>query len=324
MKNDKYFLMIFFTLLSGLIVLLTSFNISCKAQEKNHYIDAGTSKGMHKLFQYTGDSVFFLSSHRGGPELNLPENSIETFENTLSHTYSMMECDPRYTKDSLIILLHDPTLDRTTTGHGKVSDLTFEEINKLHLKDIQGNKTGYKIPTLDFALEWAKGKTILVLDKKDVPLEERVKKITEHKAEANAIVMAYNYEEAKRCYQLNKNIIMEIFISSPEKIQEFEKFGVPWKNVVVFVGHAEPADPKLFDLIHQKGALCMMGTSRNLDRKYSNGEVSKIEDLRDDYNVLFRKGIDIIETDIPVPISQILPEIPRNSTKSKYFKPTKN
>lgn len=296
-------------------------NYICNAQSA-FYIDAGTPKGLHKLFEYTNDSVFFLSSHRGGPDLGFPENGIETFENTLSHTYSMMECDPRYTKDSIIILHHDPTLDRTTTGHGKVSDFTFEEIKNLYLKDIQGNETPLKITTLDSALVWSKGKTILVLDKKDVPIEERVKKITEHKAEASAIVIAYNYEEAKICYQLNKDIIMEIFINSPEKIQEFEKFGVPWENVVVFVGHEEPENPELFDLIHQKGALCIQGTSRNLDRKYINRDVSDIEDLRDDYNQLFQRGVDIIETDIPVPLSNILPEIQQNSVKTKYFKPT--
>lgn len=291
---------------------------SCSGQ-KSYHIDAGSPKDLHKLFEYTNDSVYFLSSHRGGPELDFPENSIETFKHTLNYTFSMMECDPRYTKDSIIILHHDPTLDRTTTGYGKVSDYTFEDINELYLKDIRGKATTFKITTLDSALEWSKGKTILVLDKKDVPIEERVKKITEHKAEASAIVIAYSFEEAKRCYQLNENIVMEIFINSPEKIKEFEKYSVPWENVVVFVGHEKPANPKLFDLIHQKGALCIQGTSRNLDRKYSNGDVLKIEDLKNEYNALIQAGVDIIETDIPVPLSRILPGIPQNSVKTKYF-----
>jgi len=293
---------------------------SCSGQ-KSFHIDAVAPKALHKLFEYTNDGVFFLSSHRGGPDSGFPENCIETFENTLSHTYSMIECDPRYTKDSVIILHHDPTLDRTTTGLGKVSDFTFEEVKKLYLKDLRGEETSFKIPTLDTALEWSKGKTILVLDKKDVPIEERVKKITEHNAEANALVIAYTYEEAKRCYLLNKNIVMEIFINSPEKIQEFEQFGVPWENVVVFVGHEEPENLELFGLIHQKGALCIQGTSRNLDRKYINGDVSKIEELRSEYNALIKAGVDIIETDIPVPLSRILYGIPPNSVKTKYLKP---
>lgn len=109
--------------------------------------------------------------------------------------------------------------------------------------------------------------------------------------------------------------------NSPEKIRKFEKFGVPWNNVIVFVGHSEPEDPKLFDLIHQKGALCIQGTSRNLDRIYTKGEVSKIEDLKNEYHALFQKGVDIIETDIPVPLSRILPDLPKlKSAKTKYLK----
>ncbi|MFW6328260.1 MAG: glycerophosphodiester phosphodiesterase family protein, partial [Bacteroidota bacterium] len=134
--------------------LIFSANFSCSGQISYH-IDAGTPNALQKLFEYTNNGVIFLSAHRGGPEPGFPENCIETFENTLSHTYSMMECDPRYTKDSIIILHHDPTLDRTTTGHGKVSDFTFEEIKNLYLKDIQGNETPLKINTLDSALVWS-------------------------------------------------------------------------------------------------------------------------------------------------------------------------
>ncbi len=303
------------------LLFCSAFGYKLNAQSKSYYIDAGTVKGLHDLFRFKNGGINFLSSHRGGPDFSFAENSIETFNNTLQHTYSIIECDPRYTKDSVIVLHHDPTLDRTTTGHGKVSDFTLEELKKLHLKDVNGNVTTAKIPTLDEALEWARGKTIVVLDKKDVPIEKRVQKIMEHNAEAWAMVMAYNYKEAKKCYELNSKILMEIFINSPEKITEFEKSGVPWENVVVFVGHSEPKDPELFQLIHEKGALCIQGTSRNLDRIYSKEEVSKIEDLKNEYIKLFQNGVDIIETDIPVPLSRILPEIPKaESSKTNYFK----
>jgi glycerophosphoryl diester phosphodiesterase len=285
------------------VILLASCSIPA---HQNYFLEQRNLSELQAMFRYSAESVYPLSSHRGGPEEHLPENCIETFENTLKYTYSMMECDPRYTKDSFIVLHHDRTLDRTTTGHGLISDFTLEELNKLNLKDQQGNVTPYRIPTLDSALEWAKRKTILVLDKKDVPIEERIRKVVEHKAEANAIVMAYSFAEAKRGYALNENIMMQIFVNSHEKIMEFEETGVPWKNVVVFVGHQKPADPAIFDLIHQKGALCIMGTSRNLDREYLKGTITDIVELKDDYQALLGKGVDIIETDIPVALSRII------------------
>jgi len=75
--------------------------------------------------------------------------------------------------------------------------------------------------------------------------------VEECDAEANAIVMAYTYEEAKIGYELNNNIMMQVFINSPEKVIEFDQTGIPWKNVVVFVSHKMPENTSIFDLIHQ-------------------------------------------------------------------------
>ena len=104
---------------------------------------------MKDFFHYTSDRIPFVSSHRGAPALGYPKNCIATFAKTLRHTWSIIEMDPHYTKDSVIILMHDPTLDRTSTGHGKISDHTFAEIQQLNLKDDLGNVTKYKIPKLD-------------------------------------------------------------------------------------------------------------------------------------------------------------------------------
>ena len=298
--------------------------ITALAQTQKHYINAKTPKGLREIFHYTGDRVPFLSSHRGGPEKNMPENHTATFANTLRYTWSTMEIDPRYTKDSVIIVHHDPTLDRTTTGHGKVSDFTYKELQLLNLKDKEGNPTNYKIQTLREMLKWAKGKTILVLDKKDVPIEDRIKMVEDCKAESNAIVMAYNLDEAKLAYELDKDIMMQVFINTPEKVLEFDQTGVPWKNVVVFVSHQMPEDTTVFDLIHQKGALCILGTSRNLDREFIRGNVSDTGEIKNEYNALFQAGADILETDIPVEVCNLVfDDVPIQPSKKKYFKISK-
>src|SRR5437868_4716332 len=157
----------------------------------------------------------------------------------------MLEIDPRYAKDGAIIVHHDPRLERTTTGNGLVGDFTLQELKQLRLKDPAGNATEFRIPTLDEALEWARGKTILVLDQKDVPVAARVKKVEEHKAEAYAMLIVYSFQDARACYALNPKIMMEVMIPSREKIAEFNQTGVPWRNVVAFVGHTPPEDAAL-------------------------------------------------------------------------------
>lgn len=279
--------------------------LACQRQTP-YYIDAKTPAGLKRLLSYTGHNIYFLSAHRGGPELNYPENCIATFEHTLRYCYAMLEIDPRYTKDSVIIVHHDETLDRTTTGQGRVADFTFDELKHLKLKDLKGTPTHYPIQTLDEMLEWAKGKTILILDKKDVSIEERVRQITKHHAEASTVVMAYTFEEAQACYRLNPHIMMEVFIRNDEEIARFELTGIPWENVVVFIGHQKPDDMSVCRKLHNKKVLCIMGTSRNLDREYIEGRVDDMRSLKAEYHSLYDQGIDILETDIPVPLSGII------------------
>ena len=62
---------------------------------------------------------------------------------------SFFEIDPRLTKDSVIVLMHDATIDRTTDGTGRVSDYTYDELRRFRLRDREGNLTQFRIPTLE-------------------------------------------------------------------------------------------------------------------------------------------------------------------------------
>ncbi|MCL4191396.1 MAG: glycerophosphodiester phosphodiesterase family protein [Thermoguttaceae bacterium] len=271
-----------------------------------HRIDARSPQGLRDLFRHTDQPLPLVSAHRGGPQPGYPENCLATFENTLLHTFAIMEVDPRYTKDGQIVLHHDDTLGRTTTGRGKVSDFTLAELKALRLKDSAGNATEYQIPTLDEALEWARGKTVLVLDQKDVPAAERVKKVAQHKAESYTILIVYSFSDARGVYRLNPNVMMEVMVPSRAKAEEFDALGVPWANVVPFVGHTPPDDPALYEYIHCKGASCLIGTSRSLDRKVLTGQVADIGALEAGYRALLQRGADLIETDIPTLLGPLL------------------
>jgi glycerophosphoryl diester phosphodiesterase len=247
-----------------------------------------------------------VSAHRGGAAKGFPENCLETFAHTVEHTFAMLEVDPRYTKDGAIVIHHDPTLERTTNGSGKVADHTLEELKKLRLKDLEGEVTSFQMPTLDEALEWARGKAILVLDQKDVSVAVRVKKIEEHKAEAYAMLIVGTFKDAQECHAANPDIMMEVMIPARDKVAEFDKLGIPWKNAVAFVGHVPPEDRGLYEMIHSKGAMCMIGTSRNLDKEFSSGRAKTMKELEPGYREFLGRGADLIETDIPVPLAGLL------------------
>lgn len=285
-----------------------------------HRIDPQTPQGLQDLFKHTGETLPFVSAHRGGTRKGFPENCLATFENTLRHTFAILEVDPRYTKDRAIVLHHDATLERTTTGRGLVTDLTLPELKRLRLKDPEGNITEFQIPTLDEALEWARGKTILVLDQKDVPAAARVRKVEEHKAEACAMLIVPNFKDVQASHAMNSNIMMEVMIPNREKFAQFDKLGVPWRNVVAFVGHTPPEDTTLYAWIHAKGASCMVGSSRNLDRQFLQGQVADMKQLDSGYRAFLQRGADLIETDIPIDLGQLLFGASRvPSSKRRFF-----
>ena len=310
------------SILALTLLSLTGLSILCgfETAPKLKTIQIYKGKTMKDFMAYSPDRLPFVCAHRGGARKGFPENCLPTFENTLAQVHAILEVDPHYTKDSAIVLMHDPTLDRTSNGQGKVSDYTLKELQSLKLKDTDGNLTAYHMPTLDETLEWAKGKTILVLDMKDVPIEARVRKIEEHHAEANAIVMAYNNEDAVKCYQLNKHIVMEVMLGTMEKVREFDKLGIPWQNVVVFVSHSLGKEQEIFNEIHKRGAMCMIGSSRNYDRQYAKGEITS-DELTRGYTGIIKAGADIIEADLAIEAGTALKPLQNVGSSSKvlYF-----
>ena len=103
-------------------------------------------------------------SHRGDWR-NYPENSIPAIESVIRMGVDVMELDLKLTKDSVLVLSHDKTLDRMTTGKGLISDYTYAELMEFDLKRAHGiAKPGLKIPTLRQALEVCKDRIVVNVD----------------------------------------------------------------------------------------------------------------------------------------------------------------
>ncbi len=291
------------------------------AQVKDFYrIEIAPGETLKSFFQYTPDRIPLVSTHRGGSRAKFPENCIPTFENTLRHTWSALEIDPRYTKDSVVVLMHDATLERTTNGTGKVSDFTYAELQNLRLKDTGGNLTPYLIPTLDEAIRWAQHKTILIVDQKDVPVEARVKKIREHKAQSWVALIVYSLEDAVKCHALDPDIMMELMVPDTAAMNRIEKAGIPWENVIAFVTHTDVKDPAIFGQLHARKVMCIRGSSRTLDKQYTEGKISGVKALRSGYRELVLGGADVIEADLGIEAGQALKKLRKpGSSKARFF-----
>jgi glycerophosphoryl diester phosphodiesterase len=151
-----------------------------------------------------------LAAHRGGALL-WPENSLLAFRNAVALGADFIEFDVHLSKDGEVVVVHDPTLDRTTSGSGPVKDRTVAELKAVRLKDRTGAVTEETVPTLDeVAAVAAKGKRRMLLEiKVDASrarypgIEEKVLAILDrHGMAGSTVVMAFDAPTWRRVLEL--------------------------------------------------------------------------------------------------------------------------
>ena len=139
------------------LVLLSLFQLNVAAQNNASIV-------LEKLKNPSKDNVLVVS-HRGDWRY-APENSLMAVQRCIDLGVDIVEIDVRKTKDGHLVCMHDYTVDRTTNGKGKVSDLTLKEIKALRLKSACGSRgSRQQVPTLEEIMLLAKDKIMVNLDK---------------------------------------------------------------------------------------------------------------------------------------------------------------
>lgn len=241
-----------------------------------------------------------ISAHRGGRNIpGYPENSLEVFQYVVDSIPAMVECDINMTSDGVLILMHDNSLDRTTTGTGAVKDKTWEEISELKLVDDFGKRTDFTIPTLEQALEWAKEKAILSLDvKRGVPFKNVVDLVEEYEMEDYVVVITYNVNDALSVHRLNKDLMISVSIRNEEEWRRMQTSGIPYDRMVAFTG-TRLSPKSLFETLHAENIPAILGTLGNLDQQAAAQGDSRT------YAKFLDLGVDILATDRPLEAGKV-------------------
>ncbi len=247
------------------LLLLLGLTLSCTAQKKHHLSFKNTTE--LQAFLNAKSTVYpLLSAHRGGPMPGFPENCIATFDNATRLQPVIIEFDVALSKDSVLVILHDNKLDRTTTGSGPVENYTYKELQALRLKDNDGQLTPYKIPTLEEVLRWGKNKVLFTIDiKRGVPYEMIIAEIRKTKSESNSIVITYSAGQAAAFHKLAPDLMISASLKGKADLDRLNQMGVPDHRIVAFVGVSAP-DQSVYAYLNSKGVACILGTMGNLDR----------------------------------------------------------
>jgi glycerophosphoryl diester phosphodiesterase len=144
-----------------------------------------------------------LVAHRGGSKI-APENTMPAFHAAVEQWGAdMLELDVRLSRDGVVVVIHDETVDRTSDGSGRVSDFTFQELQSLdagfRFRNPQGEASfldqGVRFPRLDELLEAWPGMRLNIEAKEAQVARPLVDVIEKHGAEHRVLVAA----EFERC-----------------------------------------------------------------------------------------------------------------------------
>lgn len=122
-------------------------------------------------------------AHRGGANRrDREENRLATFRRSLALGVDAVECDVRLSADGEVVVIHDDTLDRTTSGHGHVGAFTAKELAVLG------------VPTLRELCRLVRGRVRLLVEIKSASPYRVMDVLAEEKMEREVLVISFHPE----------------------------------------------------------------------------------------------------------------------------------
>ena len=238
------------------------------------------------LYQLSQPVIF---AHRGA-SAHAPENTLAAFELALTQQADAIELDVKLSADEQVVVIHDPTVDRTTNGKGRVQDLALAELKRLDCGSFfSGNYAAEKIPTLEEVFE-SVGKRIFI----NIELTN-YKTPRDNLSEAVCMLV--------KKHQMQKRIIFSSFHASnlskarsylpdvPRGLLAMDGLQGVWARSFGFTfGKYDALHPNLKDITQQE-----INRVHRLKRRVHVWTVNKEQDIRR----LFNWGVDGIFTDDP-------------------------
>ena len=91
------------------------------------------------------------------------------------------------------------------------------------------------------------------------------------------------------------------FIRTEEEFAAFEKEGIPWSQIMAYVGPLnKPENRVLYEKLHQRGVKVMISTAPTYDK------LEKVDERRKAYRDVIAGGADVIESDLPIEVAEAL------------------
>jgi glycerophosphoryl diester phosphodiesterase len=242
---------------------------------------------IRRTFLDASSREILVASHRATHNV-YPENSLKAIQESIRLGVDIIEIDVKVSSDGIPFLMHDRTMDRTTTGKGNPEELTWEELQKLSIVN-KGKKTSYKIPSLEEALELADGKIIVDLDLKTDRLDRIMEVVKRLDMKDSVFFFDSDYDALSRIQSANKDfMIMPRAYSVGQADTAILMFDPPVVHIDFSFYNTECAQ-----LIRNSNARIWINSLGDCDRELRAGKTRRV------LKKLLGNGATIIQTDEP-------------------------
>lgn len=261
-------------------------------------------------------------SHRGDWR-NYPENSIPAIESLIRMGGDMMELDVKMTSDSVLVLMHDKTVNRMTNGKGLVSDYTLDSLKKLRMRRAHNVTTdSVRVPTLREAFECCKDRILINVDHAQDYYKEIVELADEMGMTGQVLMKgkkSIDQVNADMAPYENNLLYMPIIDINKERGQKLfydyvERGVVPLAFEVCWGENGEEMD-KCVEEIHKMGSKLWVNTFwPSVCGGYGNDDDAALdaENPADVYEQYLKMGATMIQTDRPEMLLKYLRSVGRH------------
>ncbi|PWK79808.1 glycerophosphoryl diester phosphodiesterase [Mucilaginibacter oryzae] len=271
----------------------------------NSYAQATKCDSLIKQLHQPLDRHIMVAAHRGDWR-DAPENSLLAFKYAMDIGVDIIELDLNKTKDGIIVIMHDQTIDRTTDGKGSPGDYTLAELKKFHLKNGLGRVTVNAIPTLQEVMKLIKGKILVNLDKSYLYYNEAYQVLKTTGTLNQAIFKTTEaYETVRNQYPAiidSITFMAVIDLDKPGAKQSIENYQRHIKPVAFELnfGKDTSAILKSNRFINRNGARIWINSLwASLNAGHDDDTAVDLGNTKDSWEWIIQHGATIIQTDRP-------------------------
>ncbi|WP_258921958.1 MULTISPECIES: glycerophosphodiester phosphodiesterase family protein [Heyndrickxia] len=200
-----------------------------------------------------------IIAHRGADD-RAPEETMPAFRLAVNEKADYIELDLRETKDNKLILMHDPTLDRTTNGKGDVTRYSLKQIKKLDAGSWFGKKyKGQRILTLEELINQYGSKTNYFIETRrvgnELKMEEPLIRLLNKRGlikKKKVMIESFSARSLEKIHKLDRSVpLVQLTLFKNKKDFTDQKIR-EWRKYAVGIGlDAKLADKKLIQKMHQ-------------------------------------------------------------------------